>query len=88
MRWNTRASMCCLSCLVAVASAACSQAPTVDIMGALFPAWLLCITIGVLLAALAHWLFVRNRIDLLYPLLAYPCLAAIFTFSTWLIFFS
>ncbi len=65
----------------------CSRAPTYDIMGSLFPAWLVCIFLGITLAGIARWILVRARIALLYPTLAYPCLAAVFTFAVWLIFF-
>ena len=67
--------------------AGCSRAPTYDIMGSLFPAWLLCIVAGALLALLARWLLLRARISLLYPVLVYPCLGAVFTFAIWLVFF-
>ena len=67
--------------------AGCSRAPTYDIMGSLFPAWLLCIVLGALLAVLARWLLLRARITLLYPVLVYPCLAAVFTFAIWLVIF-
>lgn len=65
----------------------CSEAPAFDIMGSLFPAWLLCIALGTLLAALTRWLLARRRIHLLFPVIAYASLAAVFTFSIWLIFF-
>jgi hypothetical protein len=70
-----------------LAIAGCSQAPAIDLMGSLFPAWLLCIAIGALLAVLTHWLLIRRRIHLLFPFLTYPCLAAVYTFMIWLIFF-
>jgi fructose-specific phosphotransferase system IIC component len=56
-------------------------------MGSLFPAWLVCILVGTILTVLARWLLLRARIDLLYPVLVYPCLAAVFTFAIWLVFF-
>lgn len=56
-------------------------------MGSLFPAWLLCIALGILFAVAARWLLLRARINLVFPVLIYPCLAAIFTFAIWLIFF-
>ena len=65
----------------------CSKAPAFDIMGSLFPAWILCIALGILMAAFAHWLLSRWRVRLLFPMLAYPCLVAVFTFTIWLIFF-
>lgn len=67
--------------------AGCSRAPTYDIMGSLFPAWLVCIVLGVVLAVLARWALARLHVALVYPVLVYPCLAATFTFAIWLIFF-
>lgn len=67
--------------------AGCSRAPTYDIMGSLFPSWLICIVVGILLTVAARWLLLRFGIVLLYPVLVYPCLAAVFTFSIWLVCF-
>jgi hypothetical protein len=68
-------------------SAGCAHSPTFDIMGSLFPAWLVCFVLGVVFAVLARWALLRLRIALLYPVIVYPCLAAAFTFAIWLIFF-
>lgn len=67
--------------------AGCAQAPTYDIMGSLFPAWLVCIVLGVLLAVAGRWVLQRAGIQILYPVLVYPCLAAALTFAIWLVFF-
>jgi hypothetical protein len=66
----------------------CSRAPTFDIMGSLFPAWLVCLMLGILLAALSRWLLLRQKIAVGLPILVYPSLAGLFTFLFWLIFFS
>jgi fructose-specific phosphotransferase system IIC component len=66
----------------------CSRAPTFDIMGSFFPAWLVCLVLGILLTFLARWAFLRWKVDLVYPILVYPSLTALFTFLLWLIFFS
>ena len=65
----------------------CSRAPTFDIVGSFFPAWLVCLVIGILLVALARWLLLRQQIVVFWPILVYPSLAALFTFMLWLIFF-
>ena len=65
----------------------CSRAPAIDVMGSLFPAWLLCIALGILLAVITHWLLLRFRIQLVFSALAYPFLAAAFTFAIWLVVF-
>jgi hypothetical protein len=72
---------------VILAMAGCSKAPAIDVMGSLFPAWLLCIVLGTLLTAATHWFLARQRFNLLFPFVTYPCLAAAYTFTIWLIFF-
>lgn len=67
--------------------AGCTRAPDFDIMGSLFPAWLVCFVSGILLTVLARWLLVRLKISIVLPILVYPCLTAVFTFLLWLIFF-
>ena len=72
-------------------AAGCSRAPTLNILGSFFPAWMLCGVIGILLAVLVRLFFVRIKLEdqLLAPLiLVYPCLTALFTFTLWLVFFS
>jgi hypothetical protein len=72
-------------------AAGCSRAPTFNILGSFFPAWILCGVVGILLAVVVRLLFVRIKLEdqLLAPLiLVYPCLTAFFTFTLWLVFFS
>jgi len=66
----------------------CSRAPTFDIVGSFFPAWLVCLFLGILLAVFARWVLLRLKVPILLPILVYPSLAALFTFLLWLIFFS
>jgi YtcA-like protein len=68
----------------------CSRAPSINVLGSFFPAWILCGVIGVLLAVAVRVLFVHLNFEReLSPLIVvYPCLAALFTFSIWLLFFS
>jgi len=66
----------------------CSRAPSFDIVGSFFPAWLICLVIGILLAPLARWLLLRQQIVVIWRILVYPSLAALFTFLFWLLFFS
>jgi hypothetical protein len=70
--------------------AGCSRAPTFNILGSFFPSWILCGVIGILLTVGSRLLFVRIKLEeQLSPLiLVYPCLAAFFTFTLWLLFFS
>jgi YtcA family len=73
--------------LIALLLAGCSRAPSFDIMGSFFPAWLICLAVALLLTVLARWLLLRLRIALLFPVLVYPSLTALFTFALWLAFF-
>jgi YtcA family len=68
----------------------CSRAPTFNILGSFFPSWILCGMIGILLTVAVRLLFVKMRFEQeIAPLiLVYPCLAAFFTFTIWLVFFS
>ena len=73
--------------LVAPLLSSCSRAPSVDVLGSFFPAWLLCFTVAIVLAALVQLALLRLRVKVALPLLTYPSLAALFTFLLWLIFF-
>jgi YtcA family len=70
--------------------AGCSRAPSFNILGSFFPAWILCGVIGILLAVAVRLFFVHIKLEeQLKPLIVvYPCLAAFFTFTIWLLFFS
>ncbi|MGA2814130.1 MAG: YtcA family lipoprotein [Candidatus Acidiferrum sp.] len=76
-----------LASLSALPLASCSRAPSVDVLGSFFPAWLVCLTVAVLLTALTRLLLLRFHMNLDLAVLAYPSLAALFTFALWLIFF-
>ena len=65
----------------------CGRAPSFDVLGSFFPAWLVCLAAGILLTVLARWLFSRAGIALTPPILIYPSLTALFTFALWLVFF-
>ncbi len=69
--------------------AGCQQAPSFNILGSFFPAWLLCVTLGILLAAGTRFLLLAVHLEeaLSPPILMYPCLTALFTFGLWLLFF-
>jgi len=65
----------------------CGHAPSFDVVGSFFPAWLFCLAIAVLLTILTRWLFLHLRIALVPQVLIYPTLTATFAFALWLIFF-
>jgi hypothetical protein len=65
----------------------CARAPSFDVLGSFFPAWLVCIAVGVLLSFAARWLLLRLGIELAVPVLTYPSLTALFACALWLTFF-
>jgi hypothetical protein len=67
----------------------CGRAPSFDIIGSFFPAWLVCLALGILLAVGTRFLLLAVHLDeaLSPPIVMYPCLAALFTFGLWLLFF-
>ena len=77
-----------LACALAPLSlAGCSRAPSLDILGSFFPAWLVCFIAAILLTTLCRLVLLRLHMRLDLPLLAYPSLTALFTFALWLILF-
>ena len=77
------------TCLAATTVAGCGVAPSVNILGSFFPAWLICIVIGLVITIVTRRVFVAMRIeaDLGPALLVYPCLAGLWIFATWLVVF-
>jgi len=73
--------------LVAPLVGGCSRAPSVDILGSFFPAWLICLAVAIVLTVLVRLALLRLQRMIAAPILVYPCLAALFTFALWLIFF-
>jgi len=73
--------------LALMSSLSCSRAPSFDILGSFFPAWLVCVALGLLLTVAARWLLLRAGVVLGLPILTYPSLSALFTFAIWLAFF-
>jgi hypothetical protein len=65
----------------------CSRAPSFDVLGSFFPAWLFCLVLGLLLTVATRQLVLRTHVVLALPVLTYPSLTALFTFALWLAFF-
>jgi len=84
---NSRFVRLLLLLLVAPLLSSCSRAPSIEILGSFFPAWLVCFIVAIVLTALARLALLRLRVKAALPLLVYPSLAALFTFLLWLLFF-
>lgn len=67
--------------------AGCGRAPSFDILGSFFPAWLVCLAAGMLLTVAFRWLLLRIQIVVAAPILTYPSLTTLITLALWLVFF-
>ena len=65
----------------------CSRAPSFDILGSYFPAWLICLTLAVVLTVVIRWVLLRLQIEVVFPIVVYPSLTALFAFGMWLVFY-
>ena len=64
----------------------CARAPSFDILGSFFPAWLLCAVVAILVSVVCLRVLGRY-IVIAWPVAVYPSLAALFTFALWLALF-
>ena len=76
--------------LAALWMAGCGRAPSFDILGSYFPAWLICILTGIAGTCLVSFVLAKvHRSDLIrWTIVVYPCLATSIAFTLWLLFFS
>jgi hypothetical protein len=67
----------------------CSHAPTMDLLGSYFPAWMLCAAIGILTAVVIRQILAAAGINdyVVAPLLTYAGLAVSATLLAWLLWF-
>ncbi len=64
----------------------CGRAPSFELMGSFFPAWLFCLAAAIALTVISRALLSRY-VEIAWPVLTYPCLAAIFAFALWLVLY-
>ena len=77
----------CALALAALFLTGCGRAPSFDVLGPFFPAWLACLALGLVLTAGARWLLLRLPVVIALPVLTYPSLTALFSFTLWLALF-
>ena len=68
----------------------CGRAPSFNVLGSYFPAWLICILAGIAGASLVSFVLAKVHMPRLirWTILVYPCLAASIAFTLWLLIFS
>ena len=69
--------------------AGCERVPSIDLLGAYFPSWMLCILVGIALTLVARRVLAAAGVEpWIGPRgLVYPALALAFTLATWVAFF-
>jgi hypothetical protein len=77
----------CQLLLAALFLTSCGRAPSFDVLGSFFPAWLVCIAIGLTLTVVARWLLARLDVMIALPVLTWPSLTALFTLTFWFALF-
>src|SRR5262245_9909069 len=89
-RFPPRAAVVRLASFGALPAAGCALSPSVNILGSFFPAWLISIVTGLVLALIVWRLLVATGIaPYLTPAgLVYPCLAVLLIFVSWLVLFA
>jgi hypothetical protein len=74
---------------IALPVAACSSAPTMDLLGSYFPGWMLCAVLGIFAAVIIRQVLAATGINdyVVAPLLTYAGLAVAGTLLAWLLWF-
>jgi YtcA-like protein len=83
---ETRRFVCAALVPALLLMTGCGRAPAFDILGSFFPGWLLCLVVAILLTFAARALLNRY-VEIVWPVLIYPCLTALFAFALWLALF-
>jgi len=77
------------ACLLFTGCRTDAHAPTVDVLGSYFPAWIICILIGLAITLVVRLILIILKLNAhLRPApLVYLCLTILFTLAIWLLFF-
>jgi Na+/glutamate symporter len=88
--WSRHIPPTLAACSPALLMAGCRRSPTFNIIGSFFPAWLMCMFAGILLAAASNRVFAYFKLDreISWSIVVYPCLALFYACALWLILFS
>lgn len=75
--------------LPAVMLSGCAVSPSIPILGAFFPGWLLCATAALFVTLVLRAALIKlHRVEILGPpVLAYPLITVIGTLLFWILFF-
>ena len=78
-----------LTFLPALLLAGCAHSPTLDVLGSYFPAWMVCIVLGLILTVLTRQFLIGFKLNVHLRLagLVYVCMTVLWTLATWLLCF-
>ena len=78
-----------LTILPALLLAGCAHSPTLDVLGSYFPAWIVCILIGLVLTVITRQLLIgfKLNVHLRFAGLVYLCMTVLWTLAAWLLCF-
>jgi hypothetical protein len=78
-----------LTFLPALLLAGCAHSPTLDVLGSYFPAWMVCIVLGLVLTVITRQLLVGFKLNVHLRLagLVYVCMTVMWTLVVWLFCF-
>jgi hypothetical protein len=87
---SVKSKFICLA--MGLASSSCSaddHSPTVDILGSYFPAWIICVVLGLALTLIVRQILIGSKLNThLYPApLVYISMLVCFTLALWLSLF-
>ena len=67
-----------------------TRSPTIDLLGSYFPAWMVCILLGLSATIIVRQILVGLQLDahLRPATLVYVCMMILWTMAAWLVFFN
>jgi hypothetical protein len=87
---STKISLFLLTCSLMLSGCQLQpHAPTVDVLGSYFPAWIICVLLGLAATLVVRQILVGLKLaaHLVPAPLIYVCLVIVFTLLAWLAFF-
>ena len=66
-----------------------AHSPTLDVLGSYFPAWMMCIILGIFLTLISRQILIGLKLNahLRLPAIVYPCMTILWTLVVWLVCF-
>ena len=74
---------------VSILCAGCSRAPSINVLGSFFPAWMVCIIASIAVTFVVRYALLKFQLEteVGHVAIFYPCLVIFVACGLWLIFF-